>query len=147
MAMQASTPSGSPGMDAVVVEEDGAAFGFDLCAVVHAVGADHARMHGDAAVRYTDLLKPQHLREALRQLLVERDAFSPEGGLVLIAFFVRRRHVWMHGCLISEEVGGIGRRGPNCIIRACILSAAVAPGWGIALLQAAWRSWCFTGIA
>jgi hypothetical protein len=101
------------GVDAVIVEEDRAAFALDLFAVEHAVGADDANVDRDARVRDRRLLELQNVGEAACKLFIEGDAFGPQRGLVLVAFFVRREHFW-HGVWISEvggEVRGVGALG------------------------------------
>jgi hypothetical protein len=51
------------GMDAVVVEEDRPALLLDAGTVEHAVGADHAFMHGQARVGLAGPREAQHLRK------------------------------------------------------------------------------------
>jgi len=72
-------------MDAVIVEEYGTAASLDDVAVEFTVRAHHTGVHRNAAIGNADLLETQHLRETLGQRLVERYAFRPQGGLILIA--------------------------------------------------------------
>nr|GEU28146.1 hypothetical protein [Tanacetum cinerariifolium] len=104
-------------VDAVVVEEHGAALRLDQVTVEHAVRADHARMHGDAAIGDADLFKPQHLREA------------EHGGMA----------DGVLPCLVSTWAR-CQVQGRDCIIAAHFLSASRA--CLSCLKEINWPPWC-----